>query len=349
MTATTIRGRALAAQDEAIATNVAKIEAAKRAPTALDIMATRLNVSAGGLKNTLLNTVFKKATDDEFAALVIVANAYGLNPLTKEIYAFPAKGGGIVPVVSIDGWLRIANEHPQMDGYEFEDIADDQGKLLAIETTIYRKDRTRPIKVTEYLDECKQNTDPWKNMPARMLRHKSFIQCARYAFGFSGVYDPDEATRIGDVGLADAPVAPMRTISGTAAPAGEEVDHDPITGEIRDTTGKPPAGGKGEGSRRAPATEPSPDLDEERRVAEQLDREQDRQLEGRTDDQHGETQNFDAKAFEKLLKKCETRIDFAKLDEEFQAVAANLPDEQYNVLMPLITQGRATFAPVDAD
>jgi hypothetical protein len=43
------------------------------------------------------------ATPEQFAAFLIVAKEYDLNPLTKEIYAFPGKGGGIVPIVSIDG------------------------------------------------------------------------------------------------------------------------------------------------------------------------------------------------------------------------------------------------------
>jgi phage recombination protein Bet len=240
----TARQTAVAKQDEAIANNVAKIEQAKRNPTALEMMASRLNISATGLKNTLLSTVFKKASEEEFAALLIVANSYGLNPLTKEIYAFPAKGGGIVPVVSIDGWLRIANEHPMMDGYEFVDLPDADGKIMGIETTIWRKDRTRPIKVVEYLDECKQNTEPWKNMPARMLRHKSFIQAARYAFGFSGIYDPDEATKVADVQLGgDLTPEPLPTRRITAetverAEPDEETERaldatfDPHTGEV---------------------------------------------------------------------------------------------------------------------
>jgi phage recombination protein Bet len=206
----TARTQAIAKQDASIASNVARIEAAKRSPTALDIMASRLNVSASGLKNTLLNTVFKKATDDEFVALMIVANAYNLNPLTKEIYAFPAKGGGIVPVVSIDGWLRIMNDHPQFDGIEFDDIPDSDGKLIAVEAIIHRKDRTRPIKVTEYLSECVQQTDPWRKLPARMLRHKATIQCARYAFGFSGIYDEGDGTVIGDIQL-EGEAVPART------------------------------------------------------------------------------------------------------------------------------------------
>lgn len=44
--------------------------------------------------------------------------------------------------------------------------------------------------------ECQRNTQPWKSHPKRMLRHKAMIQCARLAFGFTGIYDQDEAERI---------------------------------------------------------------------------------------------------------------------------------------------------------
>lgn len=155
-------------------------------------MAARLSVDPAKLLSTLKNTVFKGATDDELLALVVVANTYGLSPLLKEIYAFPAKGGGIVPVVSIDGWVSMVNDHPAMDGMEFEELYGDDGKLEAITCKLWRKDRNRPISVTEHLSECKRNTEPWK-MEHRMLRHKALMQCARYAFGFSGVTDEDEA------------------------------------------------------------------------------------------------------------------------------------------------------------
>jgi hypothetical protein len=42
---------------------------------------------------------------------------------------------------------------------------------------------------------CFRNTDPWKQWPRRMLRHKAAIQCARVAFGISGVMEPDQAER----------------------------------------------------------------------------------------------------------------------------------------------------------
>lgn len=160
--------------------------------SALAVMASKVNADPAKLHQTLKATVFKGATDEELLALVVVANTYGLNPLLKELYAFPAKGGGIVPVVSIDGWVSMVNNHPQMDGMEFEEHTSDDGKLEAITCRIWRKDRNRPISVTEHLSECKRSTDPWR-MEHRMLRHKALMQCARYAFGFSGITDEDEA------------------------------------------------------------------------------------------------------------------------------------------------------------
>jgi len=144
------------------------------------------------LVNTLKATAFRSqtpATDAQMAALMIVASQYRLNPWTREIYAFPDKGG-IVPVVGVDGWSRIMNEHPQFDGLEFQQSDD---SCTAI---IYRKDRNHPVSVTEYLSECKRNTGPWQSHPKRMLRHKAMIQAARLAFGFVGIFDPDEAERI---------------------------------------------------------------------------------------------------------------------------------------------------------
>jgi phage recombination protein Bet len=161
--------------------------------SALSLMATRLNVDPTKLLDTLKNTVFKGATNDELLALVVVANQYGLSPFLKEIYAFPAKGGGIVPVVSVDGWIRMMNDHPQFDGIDYE-WEREGGKLISCTSIIHRKDRAHPTRVTEYLSECKRNTDPWK-MEHRMLRHKATIQGARVAFGFSGIVDEDEADR----------------------------------------------------------------------------------------------------------------------------------------------------------
>ena len=143
------------------------------------------------LVQTLKATAFRSnATDAQFNVLMIVANQYGLNPFTKEIYAFPDKNNGITPVVGVDGWARIINSHQQFDGMEFTSDAE------SCTCKIYRKDRNHPTIVTEYLEECKRPTQPWNSHPRRMLRHKAMIQAARLAFGFGGIYDEDEAERI---------------------------------------------------------------------------------------------------------------------------------------------------------
>lgn len=154
----------------------------------------------GDLVNVLKATAFKgQVSDAQMSALLIVANQYRLNPWTKEIYAFPDKNNGIVPVVGVDGWARIINENPQFDGMDFQQ--DDEGCTCII----FRKDRSHPIKVTEYLGECKRGTQPWQSHPKRMLRHKAMIQCARLAFGYVGIYDQDEAERIAEVDINARP------------------------------------------------------------------------------------------------------------------------------------------------
>lgn len=154
--------------------------------------AERYSVEPTRMLETLKGTCFKgQVTNEQMIALLIVADQYSLNPFTKEIFAFPDKGS-IVPVVSVDGWLRIINSHPQLDGIDFEQNAE------SCTCIIYRKDRSHPIRVTEWMAECKRNAGPWLTHPYRMLRHKSLIQCARVAFGFAGIYEQDEAERIVD-------------------------------------------------------------------------------------------------------------------------------------------------------
>ena len=176
--------------------------------------------------NILQQTAFKTgkdqppATPAQVASLLVVADQYGLNPWTKEIFAFPDKQNGIVPVVGVDGWNRIANEHPQFDGEELELPSrdewvriDEDAKLAPpwMRILIYRKDRAHPTDHTEYLDECYRpaftgngksgpykKAGPWQSHTKRMLEHKTRIQGRRIAFGFSGIYDQDEAERIVD-------------------------------------------------------------------------------------------------------------------------------------------------------
>ena len=174
-------------------------------PKLVEAFADRYGVDPEKLLPTLKSTAFRQdgnngISNEQMMALMIVANQYKLNPFTKEIFAFPHKGS-IVPVVSVDGWSRIMNEHPGMDGIEFEyspETLDFGGKTVHewIDCIIYRKDRSRPTRVREFFNEVSKQTGPWKSHPNRMHRHKAEIQGARIAFGFAGIYDQDEADNI---------------------------------------------------------------------------------------------------------------------------------------------------------
>lgn len=159
-------------------------------------------------------TAFKQGKDDpevtneQMAALLVVADQYGLNPFTKEIYAFADKHKGVVPIVGVDGWARIINDKVMLDGIEFRYSGD--GEPVWIECVISRKDRSKPVVVREYLSECRRETGPWRSHERRMLRHKALIQCARVAFGFAGIYDQDEADRILEKDVTPAPVEAER-------------------------------------------------------------------------------------------------------------------------------------------
>ncbi len=173
--------------------------------TAIDAMASRLQVSPEILKSTLLKTAFKACTtNEEFVAAVIVANTYKLNPLLKEMTVF-ASSGNVTPIVMIDGWIKLTNTHPSFNGVELvENEGNSENKsgttLKSVTAKFYIKGCDHPVVVTEYMDECfVASKEPWKKWPRRMLRHKAFIQGARIAFGFSGIYDDDEADRIIDI------------------------------------------------------------------------------------------------------------------------------------------------------
>lgn len=186
--------------------------------------ASRYSIEADKLMPILKATAFKvkdgEATNEQMAALLVVADQYGLNPFTKEIFAFPDKQNGIVPVVGVDGWSRIINDHPQFDGMDFRQseemvtLPDAQPCPKWMEVVIHRKDRSHPIVVREYLDEVyrplgtykdgnKMKAGPWQTHTKRFLRHKTLIQGSRIAFGFGGIYDEDEAQRIIDMGTAE--------------------------------------------------------------------------------------------------------------------------------------------------
>ena len=119
-------------------------------------------------------------------SFIHLAIAYRLDPLMGEVALWIDSERRAHPSITIDGWMKIINAHPAFTGLEFEyTTSADNAAPQSMQCTIYRSDRTIPIRVQEYFDEVKSDHPLWKSMPRRMLRHRALQQCARLAFGIS--------------------------------------------------------------------------------------------------------------------------------------------------------------------
>ncbi len=142
--------------------------------------------------NALRNSIAPGLTDAEFQLFGEIVRSTGLNPITKEVWAIKA-GGRLQLMTGINGFLRIANSHPQFDGmevdYEWQD-----GKLLAATAKVYRKDRRFPSVATAYMAEYKKSTPIWQQMPSVMLSKCAKSLALREAFiqELGGLYTAEE-------------------------------------------------------------------------------------------------------------------------------------------------------------
>ena len=118
-------------------------------------------------------------------ALLRVARQYELDLLQEEVLLTQYDDQWQVSI-SVDGWIKLVNRHPAFEGMSFsESPQTDQGLPLWMECTIHRSDRSIPTTVREYLAEVRNDSDIWKKMPRRMLRHRVLQQCARLTFAIS--------------------------------------------------------------------------------------------------------------------------------------------------------------------
>jgi phage recombination protein Bet len=206
-------------------------QSVQRVASPLYGIAAKYHLEPGKLIEVLRGTVLKPdkktgrvPTNEELAALCVVAQQYDLNPFTREIYGFLGQNGGIVPIVGIDGYVKIVNRQPDFNGFTLEEVEGDNGKPAYVTCTMHIKGRENPVVVTERFAECVRDTGPWRQMPWRMLRHKAYMQAARYAFGLGGIHDEDEARDIVTSGAPIKEMIDMPRAIGENPPPSQEPD-----------------------------------------------------------------------------------------------------------------------------
>ena len=117
-------------------------------------------------------------------ALLRLARENGLDPLKEEVALALYEDTHWQAYITVLGYSKMLNRHPEFDGIAFTQSEErSNGIPIWMECTIYRKDRSHPIKVREYFEEVKTEQAIWQKMPRRMLRHRVMQQCARLAMG----------------------------------------------------------------------------------------------------------------------------------------------------------------------
>ena len=115
-----------------------------------------------------------------------MANKYQLDPLSEEIGIFEHEDKTQGVYITIDGWAKLMNQHPQYAGMSLKESTELIDNIPTwMECTIYRNDRILPIIVKEYFEEVRTTHPSWSQMPRRMLRHRVIQQCARLALGIT--------------------------------------------------------------------------------------------------------------------------------------------------------------------
>lgn len=118
--------------------------------------------------------------------LLRLANKYQLDPLSDEVSLLQGQDQTYQAFITIDGWSKLINLHPQYAGMSLRDSTElINGIPTWMECTIYRNDRILPIVIKEYFEEVRTDHPSWQQMPRRMLRHRVIQQCARLAFNIS--------------------------------------------------------------------------------------------------------------------------------------------------------------------
>jgi len=130
-------------------------------------------------------------TEKEVFAFLNMCKYLKLNPFLKEIYLIKYKDSPATFVISYQTLLKRAEENKNFNGYETEV----KGEIpnMTARATVYRKDRSYPVKITVNYSEAVKTvidrqtkelrpTTMWKNMPEWMLRKVALARALKEAF-----------------------------------------------------------------------------------------------------------------------------------------------------------------------
>lgn len=173
------------------------------------------------LLNDYFATLTDKLTDVQRNQFAAVAQAFGLNPFKREIYAATYRNKDGQTVMSIvtgyEVYLKRAEMNPNYNGFEtnFQVVNGETGCICKV----YRKDRTMPVTSTVWMKEYNTGKALWLSKPRMMLEKVAIATAFRRAFpcDFGGMpYTTDElpehmtgADKLNAQGMQEVPQEPQ--------------------------------------------------------------------------------------------------------------------------------------------
>ena len=183
-------------------------------------------------------TLTDKLTDVQRNQFAAVAQAFGLNPFKREIYATTYRNKDGQTVMSIvtgyEVYLKRAEMNPNYNGFEtnFQVVNGEMGCTCKV----YRKDRTMPVTSTVWMSEYSTGRSLWASKPRMMLEKVAIATAFRRAFpcDFGGMpYTTDElpehmtgADKLEQQGFTEVPQDAQPQAPAKPKAAKKEIDEE---------------------------------------------------------------------------------------------------------------------------
>lgn len=139
--------------------------------------------------SVIKQTVAKGASDAQLRMFLEVCRSTGLDPFLKEIYFVAEKS---LIMAARDGYLRVANEHPQFDGMDTRVERDEKNVPIKATCSVWRKDRSHPITCEAYYSEYRKPGPVWSQYPSAMISKVAEVLALKRSFAINGVVTEEE-------------------------------------------------------------------------------------------------------------------------------------------------------------
>lgn len=145
-------------------------------------------------------SVCRGFSDTEAQVFAFRCQATGLSPLSGQITAFK-QGGGVIPIITIDGYRSIASsidpgyvvEIEYLSGNGWVDWIPDE-PAAQCRAKVWRTGSDRPVVKAVSRKEFSGSGNPWRTMPNHMLAKVAESHALRMAYpqSLAGTYSSDE-------------------------------------------------------------------------------------------------------------------------------------------------------------